>query len=310
MKKRFLIALLFVPCFAVVTNAQEQRTHLSFFDERGIPRIQTVELDALADTIAVVWHRANDIVWERRVFRIIDMRMLQNHRLYFPIRPDHPRYRNLFKVILDAVLEGGLTAYERGVEFRPRYDRPLTPEDLRANLQLRVESEFDENAYLINIDAFGAPHLNAYNFAYYMRDQLKFVIEEVIFFNKHTSRLYTKIIGIAPMYSAHPHRQETSPMTAFHTSILFWVLFDELRPHLARQHMINTGNQAQRLTFDDFFALRMFNSYLLGDDNMLGRTLLDFDRVIDERHLEQFIRREQRRIETELMNFEQDLWEW
>jgi gliding motility associated protien GldN len=309
MKNRLLIVLLFISCIAFAAKAQD-RTQLPFFDERGLVRLQTTELDALADTIAVVWHRETDIAWRRTVYRVIDMRDNQNHRLYFPVRPDNREYRNLFKVMLDAICDNGLTAYERGVEFMPRFDRPLTPEDLRANLQLKVESEFDENAYLIDIDAFGAPHINEGNFAYYMRDQLKFVIQEIVFFNRHTSRMYTKIQAIAPLYSAHPYRQEVNPAVAFHTSILFWVLFDELRPFLARQYTINTSNEAQRLTFDDFFTLRMYNSYLLGNNNVFGRMLLDYDRVVDERRLEQFIRMEQQRIETELMNFEQDLWEW
>ena len=309
MKNRLLIVLLFISCAAFTAKAQD-RTQMPFFDERGLVRLQTQELDALADTIATVWHRTNDIVWQRTVYRIIDMRDKQNHRLYFPVRPDNREYRNLFKVILDAICNNGLTVYERGVEFQPRYDRPLTPEDLRSNLQLRIESEFDENAYLINIDAIGAPYIDEGNFSYYMRDQLKFVIQEIVFFNRHTSRMYTKILGIAPLYSAHPHRQTANLAAAFQTSILFWVLFDDLRPFLARQYVINTSNEVQRVTFDDFFALKMYNSYLLGDQNVFGRTLLDYDRVIDEQRLEQFIRLEQNRIETELMNFEQDLWEW
>ena len=309
MKSRFLIVLLLLSCFAFAAKAQD-RTHQSFFDERGFVSVPTVSLDVLADTIATVWHRQNDIVWQRTVFRVIDMRDRQNHRLYFPIRADHPTHRNLFNVILDAVVNHGLTAYERGIEFMPRFDRPLTPEDLRSNLQLRVEDEFDENSYLIGIDAFGAPYIIIANFASYMRDQLKFVIKEEIFFNRHTSRLYSQIVAIAPLYIAHPHRQTVNLATAFHTSILFWVPFKPLRPFLARQLIINPTNSAQRFTFDDFFALRMFSSYILGGPNIMGRTLLDYAAVIDEHLLERFIRLEQNRVQTELMNFEQDLWEW
>jgi len=309
MKKRLLIVLLFISCFAFAAKAQD-RTHLPFFDERGFVRIPTTELDVLADTIATLWHRTNDIVWERTIFRVIDMRDRQNHRLYFPIRPDHPSHRNLFNIILDAVVNHGLTVYERGVEFTPRFDRPLTPEDLRSNLQLRVENEMDENSYLIGIDAFGAPYIVNANFASYMRDQLKFVIKEVVFFNRHTSRMHSQIVAIAPLYSAHPHRQTQNLATAFHTSILFWVPFHNLRPFLARQRIFNPTNEAQNITFDDFFALRMYGSYILGGPNVFGRTLLDYAAVVDERMLERFIRMEQNRIETEIMNFEQDLWEW
>ena len=310
MKNRLLIVLLLIFCFAFAAKAQN-RTHMPFFDERGFVRVPTTELDVLADTIATVWHRRNDIVWRQTVYRIIDMRERQNHRLYFPIRPDHPTHRNLFYVILDAVVNHGLTVYERGIEFTPRFDRPLTPEDLRSNLQLRVESEFDPNAYLVGINALGAPYIVTGNFASYMRDQLQFVIQEVVFFNRHTSRMYTQIVAIAPLYLAHPHRQTQNLATALQTSILFWVPFHNLRPFLARRQVLNPTNQAQLLSFDDFFALRMYNSYILAGPNVFGRTLLDYAAVIDDNErLERFIRMEQDRIQTVIMNFEQDLWEW
>ena len=58
------------------------------------------------------------------------------------------------------------------------------------------------------------------------------------------------------------------------------------------------------MTFDDFFSQKLYASYLLGDSNMFNRMLLDY--VIDPAK----VRKEQNRIENELLNFEQDLWEY
>ena len=74
--------------------------------------------------------------------------------------------------------------------------------------------------------------------------------------------------------------------------------------------MINNGNEVQRLTMDEFFAQRLYSSYLLGDNNMFGRMLLDYDQMVDEEKFEAYVKKEQKRIETELLNFEQDLWEY
>ena len=57
------------------------------------------------------------------------------------------------------------------------------------------------------------------------------------------------------------------------------------------------------MTYDEFFSQNLYSSYLLGDSNMYSRMLLEFS--LDENSL----RAEQKRIETELMNFEQNLWE-
>ena len=138
----------------------------------------------------------------------------------------------------------------------------------------------------------------------YVRNQLKFLIQEVIFFDTHTSRLYSKIIAIAPMYALHPDNMANNDsMAYFRNSVLCWFSFDELRPYLIRQLVIPNGNDSQRMTYDEFFSQNLYSSYLLGDSNMYSRMLLEFS--LDENAL----RAEQKRIETELMNFEQDLWE-
>jgi len=58
------------------------------------------------------------------------------------------------------------------------------------------------------------------------------------------------------------------------------------------------------MTFDDFFSQKMYASYLLGESDTYGRMLLEY--AVDEDAL----KAEQKRIETELVNFEEDLWEY
>ncbi len=65
-------------------NVMAQQQALPFFDLKGNVAIQTTQLDAMADTIARINHRADDIVWSRIVYRIIDLRDKPNNRLYFP----------------------------------------------------------------------------------------------------------------------------------------------------------------------------------------------------------------------------------
>ena len=58
------------------------------------------------------------------------------------------------------------------------------------------------------------------------------------------------------------------------------------------------------MTYEELFAQKLYSSYLLGDSNMYNRMLLEY--VVDPVK----IKKEQSRIETEIMNFEQDLWEY
>ena len=80
MKKLFFIVLLFAGVFTA--NAQHQIN--SFFNQNGTIRLETQELDEASDTLASVFHRTEDVVWSRLIYRVIDMRYKQNYQLYFP----------------------------------------------------------------------------------------------------------------------------------------------------------------------------------------------------------------------------------
>src|ERR1035437_9769757 len=111
MKKYWIVSIVIV--MTIVPNLlSAQEKEIPFFDKKGNVRIQTTEMDALADTIAVVNHRADDVVWSRRVYRIIDMRDKQNYQLYFPVVANEQN-RSLFRVILDAALNDSLRAYDK-----------------------------------------------------------------------------------------------------------------------------------------------------------------------------------------------------
>ncbi len=299
MKKYSLIfAALVVSLFLGTLKGQD--TNSSFFDEIGNIRLQTHELDALADTIAIVNHRAEDIVWSRIVYRVIDMRDKQNYQLYFPTRPTD-EHKSLFRLMLDAVVEG-VNVYKRNPrDIKPQFNEILTGEELSRAFAF---DELSDNN-LIQIDPLTEQRtVNMDQYMRYVRNQLKFLIQEVVFFDTHTSRLYSKIIGIAPMYALHPDNMSNSDtMVYFRNSVLCWFAFDELRPYLIQQYVIPNGNDQLKLSYDEFFAQHLYSGYLLGDSNMYSRMLLEFSLSEDK------LKMEQKRIENELMNFEQDLWE-
>ncbi len=312
MKKFSLITVLFM-CVCTMTSYAQNQSSVSFFDANGTVRPETVELKK--DSIITISHRTDDVVWSRVVYRIIDMRYKQNYQLYFPIKTSDSEYKNLFKLMLDAIVDG-MPVYKKTIDdIKPTYADRMTNLEITDALVTTdpTADGFDFNRaisgdYLLNYDSLTQElKFNAYSFEPYIRNQIKFVIQEAIFFNKHTSRLYSKIIGIAPIYAglAKPG-SETNIMLFLQQSLLFWVAFDEFRPYLATQMVIPNRNDKTGLTFDNFFIQKMYFSYLLGDTNLFGRMLVDERNNLEESE----VRSEQERIETELLNFEQDLWEY
>lgn len=313
--KKYSIVILVIS-FSLVSNlliAQDER--VPFFNDKGTVRIQTTELDAMADTIAVVNHRADDVVWSRIVYRVIDLRDKQNFQLYFPTRPND-EYKSLFRVMLDAVSSKGskpLTAYSRSErEIKPLFQDEfvLQGQSLSNVFALAFDDsttvKVDPEKNIVKFDSvLNQASIDVTYYQDYVRNQYKFLLQEIVFFDKHTSRLYTKTMAIAPLYGASPYNKEkVDSWKYFQQSILCWFVFDELRPFLAKQYVIPNGNETQRLTFDEFFAQKLYSSYILGDGNMLNRMLLQYVQDPDK------LRKEQKRIETEILNAEQDLWEY
>ena len=319
MKKLFIIVLLFAGVFTA--NAQHQIN--SFFNANGTVRLETQELKEASDTLASVFHRTEDIVWSRFIYRVIDMRYKQNYQLYFPVTSADPQYRNLFKVMLDAIVDG-MPVYEKSQEpgdIKPRLETPLAKDQIPGLLNTDREGISDgdiatSDYMLIHYDSVtDKMSFNDYMYQQYVRNQLKFMILEIVFFDKHYSRLFSKIIAIAPMSSEDIEGEDTPITDALYQSIRFWVVYDDFRPYMARQYMIPQNNDSKRVTFEQFFAQKLYTSYIIGDSNMYDRMLAQAatrgrDEQEDKAIIEQELKKEQQRLENELMTFELDLWEY
>lgn len=313
MRNLFIIVCL---CGISLTLSAQHQIN-SFFDENGVARIQTETFNPQADSVVTTFHRAEDIIWSRVVYRIIDMRYKQNYQLYFPTRYDDPEYRSLFKVIVDAIVDG-MPIYEKRLDqIKPDFTTPLEKTTIPSIfLTDDPTDDYSEDpthyniassdAMLIHYDSI-EDNLSFHFYPYtgFVRNQLKYIIQEIIFFDRQTSRLYSKIIAIAPLQSDKILSHDTDkPMNALMESLLFWIPFDALRPYLKAQFIIPAQNETKRVTFDEFFQKKLYSSYILGEGNIYNRLILDYATTPEE------IQKEQNRIATELLNFEQDIWEY
>ena len=313
-KKLSIIACLMLG----VITAQAQHRVISFFDEVGSARIQTEEYSEAHDTIVMVEHRWDDVIWSRYVYRIIDMRYKQNYQLYFPTKSDDTDYRNLFKVITDAVVDG-MPIYEKNMEtIKPDFKQdPVSRTSIPMMFMVDdplVDYSDDPSHYDISASDAMLVHYDSiadelsfhfYPFEKIVKNQIKYLTQEIVFFDKHTSRLHTKIMAIAPLQSDKISTRDSSNiMQSLRESIMFWIPFDGLRPYLAMQYAIPNRNETKRVTYDEFFQKRLYTSYIVGEGNIYNRWIPDYAGDPE------MVRKEQDRIATELLNFEQDLWEY
>ncbi|MBQ0137017.1 MAG: gliding motility protein GldN [Bacteroidales bacterium] len=303
------ISVLALSVFAFVA-AQAQHPINSFFAPDGTVRLETQELSEVADSIVTLKHRTEDVVWRRDIYRVIDMRQKQNFQLYFPIEPDDPTYMSLYRLIVDAVQKGLTIFYPSERILKPWFaEENIVPRN-------KVIDQFvvggigeldreDETSYILNYDSVADElRFQPYNYQTYVRNQLKYLVYEVIFFDRSTSRMYRKTVAIAPLQPDQATGGPEEPGRFMRESVKFWMLYDELRPYLASQYLIPTQNESKRVSFEEFFEKHLYSSYIVGEGNMYNRMILDY--CLTEKEAKQ----EQDRIEYELLTFEQDLWEY
>ena len=126
--------------------------------------------------------RECDIVWEKRIWRIIAVREKINLPFAYPEQP-------FFQVLANAAVRGELPAYS--VE-NDHFTKRLTKEDLVGMLsKIDTIVTFDPETYEEKIQVVR----NDVNW----EDVKRYRLKEVWYMDKHTSELRVRILGIAPL---------------------------------------------------------------------------------------------------------------
>jgi len=235
--------------------------------------------------------READVMWNKRVWRRIDLREKQNHVLYFPIKDYAQGRKNLFEIIQDAVLnEGTITAYSPGSVVAPddMFTTPLTTEEVKKILTPTTsEDVYDEFGEITGTQEVENP---------IVASQVKFYdIKEEWFFDKQRSVMDVRIIGILPMIEVETETGEKA------LKDLFWIYYPEARYVFANNEVFNRANDAERRTYEDIFWKRQFASRITKVSNIYERRIADYKSGIDALL-------ESEKLKEEIFNVEHDLW--
>jgi len=226
--------------------------------------------------------RESDILWETRIWRIIDVREKMNLPFSYPEAP-------LAQILGDEALSGALTVYDPADD---KFSRPLSAAELQTALY-RTDS-------IITIDVeTGREQLRIVQQAPDWNAVKRFRLKEAWFFDTRTSTLRFRILGIAPLINV-----TNSAGDFLYERPLFWVHYPSARPVLARQKAYTHGNNlAATTTWEDLFELRYFASTVYKENNLYDRRIEHYLTGVDALF-------EAGKINDALFNREQDLWTW
>lgn len=266
------------------------------YDKEHIPK---------KDPIPHPYVREADVMYEKTIWRMINLREKMNHPLYFPTIPIGDR-RSVTQTILD-VLENPLPGHQvfayKFDAYGYEFEQPLSTEEIYGgiNVEYIPGPVYDSVLQMEVMDTIDV-QIN-------LSDVTRLMVKEKWYFDKRYSTLKVRIIGIAPI-RVYPRVMvdattgEEVPTGEILQDPLFWIYYPEIRYYFSRQEAYNPMNDAQQISFDDIFNQRRFSSFIYKESNVYdNRPIRDYARGMDAMF-------ESERVKNSIQQWEHDLWEY
>lgn len=274
-----LVLLVFVNTAITAQRPEDIRTESSD-PERKPPLDGVVERTLTAEKRVLPYDpvREADYYWEKRVWRLIDIREKMN----LPFKNPDARF---VTILLEAAKAGEIEVYDDEA-----FTSPLTIEQVMEKEKGKPDTimRFDVETYEDIIEIV-QNDLNP-------EDIKLFRVKEVWFFDKEASVVRVRILGIAPIKEV---KDEFGSFMGVQP--MFWVYYPDARHTLARHMAFRTGNDASPLTWEDLLEMRFFSSFIYKERNVLDLGLKDIYSGVD-------LLLEGEKIKQEIFHFEHDLW--
>ncbi len=243
--------------------------------------------------------REDDAVYKQRVWRVIDTREKMNESFRYDAEEDNGS-QLFINILLTAIQKKEIEVYD------PIDDRFTTP----LNISTLLSSMVGE------VKTIQVPDWSNDPTGQKMKDSsirelfnpsliTKYQIKEDWVFDKESSRMFVRIIGIAPLQDI------ADPLTGMYRGEkkLFWMYYPKSRATLAKAEAYNGKNYGARPSWEEVFEGRMFSSYIVKStiDNP-GNVTLDQIPGLKENGILRLYEGEN--IKNKIFDYEQNLWSY
>lgn len=263
---------------------------------KSLRRDAAVDDDAIRDRIPLAYEhlRADDAVYRHKVWREIDAREKINLPFRNPADLDNGNQR-FISILLQAIQDSAVTVFNN---IDDRFTTPMTVGEVA---KVVAGEEVDVPIYDDNGNLTGTKKMrNEIN----LDSIYKFRIKEEVIFDKESSRLFWRILGIAPV-----KRIITPQGLDIGESELFWVYYPDMRETFAKYDVYNGKNFGARMSWEELFESRMFYGRIIKStiDNPYDQYIKNY-KGLSENPILQLLEGEN--IKEKIFNYEQDLWSY
>jgi gliding motility associated protien GldN len=294
MKKAFVLLLIGSLSLGVFAQQKQSDVLDGVYVKEHVPARKPVPYHHL---------READMMWGKKLWRILDLREKINHPLYFPTHKMDDRY-SLTELLVYGIENEGLVVYS---DIDDEFTTPITIGDVNKKLGSDTST-----TYVVD-EATGTETPKVIKTERKPEEVTRIELKEFWYFDKQRAMLECRIIGICPirMSAKEAAIGETESKVTDSTdekeltmTQVMWVYFPAARPLLANHEVFNPYNDSERRTFDDIFFKRRFSSYIFKETNVYdNRVIMEFKHGLDALL-------ESERIKDFVFKFEHDLWEY
>lgn len=230
-----------------------------------------------------------DLAYMREIYREIDLKKPENAPLYYPEDLIDGR-ENLLRVILGAVVNGSIPAYEY------LDGREIFSDKYKVNV-----GEMLDRYGIYYTQGKGSTSKNpkyVIEEADMPTDQvLNYYIIEKWEFDRRSNRMKTRVEAICPVLT------RSGDFGGDTKYPMFWVKYDALRPYLARQYVfVSDDNNMPQYSLDDYFNLGMYDGEIYKTRNLRNLSMAQMFPDEDDR------KQAQDSIDKRLRSYGKNLW--
>jgi len=197
--------------------------------------------------------READVLWSKRIWRVIDTREKMNLTFAYPDQP-------FVGILLDILNKSDKAKIFVDDDFTMEATAEEVMGRLGATETIEVYNPVTEEMETTIVNNDFNPELIT-----------KIRLKEDWVFDEEASNMVVRILAIAPIMDVYDDNDNFRGEQA-----MFWIYYPSIRQDLARYEAYNQFNDAQRMTWEDLLEMRYFSSYIYKEGNVRDMRIKDY----------------------------------